>query len=294
MKTLNEEINRIKSIMGLIKEEDEITPSNNHGTIIIQGPKQDSIIIGVDHFDKNKENYLTKEDINSSQIDKIKSIATNCGYYYEGSGGDDLNNIEHFFNGIGINNVNSNGSYEPSGEEIESKGNDYKKTHMYTFFSNGGQGEGQWGNNQDKILKYELEKLSDNPPNSIKELIMKGSGVTMFWDNSLDYNDEEKEWFIDQIKGTSNSDTIMSLLEAPPTDENIRKFINTGFLMMWDDRDKYGYKEGNNLLVNMADTATEGRREHIKNNLECGIYFIGEGHISEWEKQFVDTKLIKK
>ena len=41
MKTLNEEINRIKSIMGILVEEE--SPTNNHGRIIVQGPKQDSI-----------------------------------------------------------------------------------------------------------------------------------------------------------------------------------------------------------------------------------------------------------
>ena len=288
MKTLNEEINRIKSIMGILREEE--TPTNNHGSIIVQGPKQDSIIIGVDHFDKDKENYLTTDDIDTSQIEKIKSIAKECGYYYEGAGGDDLINIKHFFQNIGLDGITNNGSYEPTRDDILTKDEEipnYKKTHMYTFFSNGGQGEGQWGNNQDKILKTELEKLRDNPPNTIKELIMNGSGVTMFWDNSLDYSREEKGWFIKQICDTD--DKLCSLMSQDPTDENIRKFINLGFLIMWDKRNNYGYEEGNNLLAQMAETATEGRREHIKNNLECGIYFIGEGHISEWKKQFIDT-----
>jgi hypothetical protein len=43
----------------------------------------------------------------------------------------------------------------------------------------------------------------------------------------------------------------------------------------------------------MAETATKTRREYIKNNLVCGIYFIGEGHIKSWQEQFVDTKVIE-
>ena len=87
------------------------------------------------------------------------------------------------------------------------------------------------------------------------------------------------------------------LLKSKPTPENIRKFIQTGFDIMWGNfdskKDNFGYQEGKNLLTNMAETATKKRREYIKNNLICGIYFIGEGHIKSWQEQFVDTELIK-
>jgi hypothetical protein len=43
----------------------------------------------------------------------------------------------------------------------------------------------------------------------------------------------------------------------------------------------------------MAEIATPKRREYIKNNLVCGIYFIGEGHIKSWEEQFNNTIIIK-
>ena len=57
-------------------------------------------------------------------------------------------------------------------------------------------------------------------------------------------------------------------------------------------KDNHGFEDGKNLLTNMANNATKLRREYIKNNLECGIYFIGEGHIGEWEKQFLDTEIV--
>jgi hypothetical protein len=44
----------------------------------------------------------------------------------------------------------------------------------------------------------------------------------------------------------------------------------------------------------MAEIATQKRREYIKNNLVCGIYFIGEGHIKSWQEQFVGTQVFKK
>jgi hypothetical protein len=67
---------------------------------------------------------------------------------------------------------------------------------------------------------------------------------------------------------------------------------------MWGNfnskKDDFGYQQGKNLLTNMAEIATQKRREYIKNNLVCGIYFIGEGHIKSWQEQFVGTQVFKK
>ena len=104
--TLQENIQRIREMMGLLTE-DENEPAVkgvNHGVVIKQpyqegqeGKKLNSFIIGVTHFDEKNPVYLKKDDINSSEIEEIKQVATNCGYYYEGIGGPDLINIERFF-----------------------------------------------------------------------------------------------------------------------------------------------------------------------------------------------------
>lgn len=118
----------------------------------------------------------------------------------------------------------------------------------------------------------------------------------MFWDGSLSFDQMEIDWFIQQILKTPNNQIIKTLLMSEPTKENIRKFIQTGFDIMWGNfntkKDNHGFEDGKNLLTNMANNATKLRREYIKNNLECGIYFIGEGHIGEWKNQFLDTKIV--
>jgi hypothetical protein len=100
---LQENIYRIKEMMGLLIE-DENEPAvkgTNHGVVIKQpyqegqeGKKLNSFIIGVTHFNEKNPVYLELDDINPSVINDIKQVATNCGYYYEGVGGDDLKNIE--------------------------------------------------------------------------------------------------------------------------------------------------------------------------------------------------------
>ena len=81
--------------------------------------------------------------------------------------------------------------------------------------------------------------------------------------------------------------------------ENIRRILKETLESKWNKgnydskTDNFGYQDGKNLLTNMAEIATQKRREYIKNNLVCGIYFIGEGHIKSWQEQFVDTKVIE-
>jgi hypothetical protein len=309
---LQENIYRIKEMMGLLIE-DENEPAvkgTNHGVVIKQpyqegqeGKKLNSFIIGVTHFNEKNPVYLELDDINPSVINDIKQVATNCGYYYEGVGGDDLKNIERFFKEelkLNVTEEMRKGSYEP---KINNDQPD-KKYFMYTFFSNGNAVDEKTkakldGINQDKILLDQLSilKNSGQKINSIYDLIRLGDGSKLFWDGSLSFDDKDKDWFIEQIKNTPNTQNIMSLLQSAPTPENIRKFIQNGFDVMWGNfdskTDNFGYKDGKNLLTKMAETATKRRREYIKNNLVCGIYFIGEGHIRAWQEQFVDTEVIE-
>ena len=311
---LQENISRIKSMMGLLTEDENESAVKgvNHGFVIKQpyqegqeGEQFNSFIIGVTHFDEKNPVYLKKDDINPSEIEEIKQVATNCGYYYEGIGGPDLINIERFFKEeLGLNNIEEHGSYEPKLEDT----NPDKKYFMYTFFSNGNAIDEKTeepldGINQDKILLDQLSilKNSGQKINSIYDLIMLGDGSKLFWDGSLSFDDKDKKWFIDQIQGTPNTQNVMALLQSAPTPENIRKFIQSGFDVMWGNfdskTDNFGYEQDinktKNLLTKMAEIATQKRREYIKNNLVCGIYFIGEGHIKSWQEQFVDTKVIK-
>jgi hypothetical protein len=308
---LQEDINRIKQIMGLITEEENepAVKGVNHGFVIKQpyqqgqeGEQLNSFIIGVTHFNEKNPVYLKKDDINPSEIEEIKQVATNCGYYYEGIGGPDLINIERFFKKeLELNGIEEKGSYEP---KIDNKQPD-KKYFMYTFFSNGNDvdeksGAKFGGINQDKILLDQLSilKNSGQKINSIYDLIRLGDGSKLFWDGSLSFDEDDKKWFIKQIQETPNTQNLLALLKSEPTPENIRKFIQTGFDVMWGNfdskTDNFGYEQGKNLLTNMAETATKIRREYIKNNLVCGIYFIGEGHIKSWQEQFVGTQVFKK
>ena len=296
--------------MGLLTEEENepAVKGVNHGFVIKQpyqegqeGEQFNSFIIGVTHFKKEKPVYLELGDINPSIIEEIKQVATECGYYHEGVGGDDILNIDRFFKEeLKLNGVVNNKSYEPKLEDT----NPDKKYFMYTFFSNGNAIDEKTeepldGINQDKILLDELSILKNGGQkiNSINDLIILGDGSKLFWDGSLSFNDKDKDWFIKQIKNTPNTQNIMELLNSDPTPENIRKFIQSGFNVMWGNfdskTDNFGYKQGKNLLTNMAETATKTRREYIKNNLVCGIYFIGEGHIKSWQEQFKDTKIIE-
>ena len=311
---LQENIHRIKQVMGLITEDENESEVKgvNHGFVIKQpyqegqeGKQLNSFIIGITHFNKENPVYLELDDINPKIIDDIKQVATNCGYYYEGIGGPDLINIERFFKEeLKLNGITEHGSYEP---KINNEQPD-KKYFMYTFFSNGNDVDEKsmaklGGINQDKILLDQLSilKNSGQKINSIYDLIMLGDGSKLFWDGSLSFDDNDKKWFIEQIQGTPNTQNVMALLKSAPTPENIRKFIQSGFDVMWGNfdskTDNFGYEQDinktKNLLTKMAEIATQKRREYIKNNLVCGIYFIGEGHIRAWQEQFVDTEVIE-
>ena len=287
MRILNEQITRMKSLMGLLLEE-EGSVGPNHGTIVVQGDDEDSIIIGMSHYDGSDATLLKKEDIKKQNyMGRIKDLVSEYGWYSEGNSGDEdsdeYESIQNFFNELGLTNAKHISSYEPSSEDILTKEEEipeYKEAHMYTFFSNGGSAESGWGSGQDPIVKEERDKLNAK---SIKEIIERGDD-SLFWDGTLSFNNMDRQWFIEQICDTDNE--LCSLMSQEPSDENIRKFINLGFLIMWDKKNEYGYEEGNNLLANLSDIATKGRRAHIMNNLKPGIYFIGEGHLPEFAKEF--------
>jgi hypothetical protein len=287
MKSLNEEISRIKTIMGILVEDEE-SDTSNHGNIIVQGDDKDSIIIGMAHYDGEEATLLKKEDIKKQDyIGRIKELASDYGWYSEGNSADkntkEYESIQNFFNELGLTNVNHISSYEPNSKDILTKEEEipeYKESHMYTFFSNGGSAESGWGSEQDPYVKDERDKLNAK---SIKEIIERGDD-SLFWDGTLSFNNMDRQWFIKQICDTDNE--LCTLMDKEPSDENIRKFINLGFLIMWDKRNDYGYEKGNNLLANISDIATKGRRSHIMNNLKPGIYFIGEGHLPEFAKEF--------
>ena len=204
---LQENIQRIKQVMGLLIEEENVpvVKGVNHGVVIKQpyqqgqeGEPLNSFIIGVTHFDEKNPVYLELDDINPSIINDIKQVATNCGYYYEGVGGDDLKNIERFFKEelkLNVTEEMRKGSYEP---KINNDQPD-KKYFMYTFFSNGNAVDEKTntqldGINQDKILLDQLSilKNSGQKINSIYDLIMLGDGSKLFWDGSLSFDNNDK------------------------------------------------------------------------------------------------------
>jgi hypothetical protein len=83
---LQEQISRIKSMMGLLTEEENepAVKGDNHGFVIKQpyqqgqeGKQLNSFIIGVTHFKKENPVYLELGDINPSIINDIKKVAKN-------------------------------------------------------------------------------------------------------------------------------------------------------------------------------------------------------------------------
>jgi hypothetical protein len=191
---LQEQTNRIKQMMGLLIEEENqpVTKGANHGVVIKQpyqqgqeGESLNSFIIGITHFDEKNPVYLELDDIDPSIINDIKQVATNCGYYYEGVGGDDLKNIERFFKEelkLNVTEEMRKGSYEP---KINNDQPD-KKYFMYTFFSNGNAVDEKTkakldGINQDKILLDQLSILKNNGQkiNSINDLTIDKIAYTL-------------------------------------------------------------------------------------------------------------------
>jgi hypothetical protein len=234
-------LNELKKIIRkIIKEENDTFRPTYTDYLIID--KHDRAFVGVDHG--------ITPILNPDEINTIKQIGDQYGYWYEGAGGD-KEVVKPLFG-----NIEYRGSWDDKISSIESQS---IYTYIYTLFANTEENNtlNKVNNSQgasvfDKILNsYKLwthEKLKSKSKKEIRELLnqfIKELGV--------DYYQDSKE---------------------DATKYNVNNFILSVEEDMWDN-----WPDGENSAARLAFEANSERDQHLINTIKQGVFFIGKGHI---------------
>lgn len=205
-------------------------------------------------FDGNKV-YVGKEHmkpliLSDELIEKIKTIGSKYGYWYEGNGGD-VSSTTGF---------SDKSKYEGSWDhEFEKTIKGYPPEYIYTLFTN-------------TKVNHQRENLL-RPSMSIFDSIMKAQKKIAYLKDRK-FDDAILKKFL-SICSENNVD-FLKLSELPATKENVNMFLNKGESLSWPKN----WQEYPNKAGKLAKKVDDARNTFLLNR-KTGVYFAGSGHLVE-------------
>jgi len=255
---LQEDINRIKQMMGLLNEEEQndLIPYG-----IIEFPSKDKILVG--------DMHQTPLNLPKEWVEKIVNVANSEGYYGEGIG------LKHnaavtesnFYNLL--NSKMDKGSWDTKLIESGEVPKDKEYVFLYALFSNIKE-------------NHRLEKLLDNVDegDTIFDILLKTIPDWSADVGKFNLGERELKKFLEEISEGNHNFIEMSEQEA--TEENLSHFLNVGEHLQWPETKEnpnlwrqYPHKAGK-----FARTATTIRDQFLINATR-GVYFVGAGHLKD-------------
>ncbi len=254
---LQENIQRIKQMMGLLTEEKQ-----NQG-----------IPYGIIEFSDNKilvgDMHQTPLELPNEWVKKIVNVANSKGYYGEGIG------IEHneavtksnFYHLL--DSEMDMGSWDKklieSGEVTEDK----EYVFLYSLFSNPKE------NNR-------LEMLLDNTVegDTIFDVLLKTIPDWSAEMGKFNLGEKELTKFLEEISEENYNFVEMSKQDA--TQENLSNFLNLGEKLQWPStKDNPNlWQQYPHMAGKFARIATTMRDQFLI-NVGPGVYFVGAGHLKD-------------
>jgi hypothetical protein len=205
-------------------------------------------------FDGNKV-YVGKEHmkpliLSDELIEKIKTIGSKYGYWYEGNGGD-VSSTTGF---------SDKSKYEGSWDhEFEKTVKGYPPEYLYTLFANT-----KVNNQRENLLR---------PSMSIFDSIMKAQKKIAYL-KDREFDDATLKKFLSMC---SEKDVdFIKLSELPATKENVNMFLNKGESLSWPKN----WQEYPNKAGKLAKKVDDARNTFLLNR-KSGVYFAGSGHLVE-------------
>ena len=205
-------------------------------------------------FDGNKV-YVGKEHmkpliLSDELIEKIKTIGSKYGYWYEGNGGDVSS----------TNGFSDKSNYEGSWDhEFEKTIKGYPPEYLYTLFAN-------------TKVNHQRENLL-RPSMSIFDSIMKAQKKIAYL-KDREFDDSTLKKFLSTC---SEKDVdFIKLSELPATKENVNMFLNKGESLSWPKN----WQEYPNNAGKVVKKVDDARNTFILNR-KTGVYFAGSGHLIE-------------
>lgn len=254
---LQENIQRIKEMMGILNEEDK-DKGLPYGIIKFS---DDKILVG--------DMHQTPLELPNKWVKEIVNVANKYGYYGEGIGlhHNDAVTKSNFFKFL--NPKKHMGSWDKmlaDSNEIP-KGKEYM--FLYSLFSNPKQ-------------NHRLEMLLDNTNkgDSIFDVLLKTIPDWSAEMGQFNLGEKDLKKFLKEISESDNDFIEMSKQDA--NKENLSNFLDTGENLQWPET-----KEDPNLWQKYPHNAGKFAREatiirdRFLINMGPGVYFVGAGHLKD-------------
>ena len=254
---LQENISRIKQMMGLLTEE-EIKQEIPYGIIKFS---DDKILVG--------DMHQTPLELPDEWVKEIVKVANSKGYYGEGIG---LKHNEAVTKSNFYHLLDPNMEIDSWDKKLIESGEvpkDKEYIFLYALFSNPKE-------------NHRLEKLLDNVDegDTIFDILLKTIPDWSADVGKFNLGERELKKFLEEISEGNHNFIEMSEQEA--TEENLSHFLNVGEHLQWPETKEnpnlwrqYPHKAGK-----FARTATTIRDQFLI-NATPGVYFVGAGHLKD-------------
>ena len=255
---LQENIQRIKQMMGLLTEEEQNDPIP-YG--IIEFPSGDKILVG--------DMHQTPLDLPNEWVKKIVSVANDKGYYGEGIG------LEH--NGA-VTESNFYhlldpkmhiGSWDTKLLESGEVPKDKKYVFLYALFSNVKE-------------NHRLKKLLNNADedDTIFDVLLKTIPDWSADMGKFNLGEIELKKFLEEI--SEGNHNFIEMVGEEATEENLSNFLNVGEQLQWPETEENPnlWRQYPHMAGKFARIATTMRDQFLI-NAGPGVYFVGAGHLKD-------------
>ena len=265
---LQENILRIKEMMGLLSEEEQNDPIP-YG--IIEFPGGNKILVG--------DMHQTPLNLPKEWVQKIVRVANSEGYYGEGIGLKHNGAVteSNFYNLL--DPKKEIGSWDIKLIESGEVPKDKEYVFLYALFSNVKE------NNR-------LEKLLNNVDegDTIFDVLLKTIPDWSADVGKFNLGERELKKFLEDISEGNHNFIEMSEQEA--TEENLSNFLNVGEQLQWPETKENPnlWRQYPHMAGKFARTATT-IRDRFLINAAPGVYFVGAGHLKDIEEMPEGKKL---
>jgi hypothetical protein len=254
---LQENIHRIKQMMGLLTEE-EIKQEIPYGIIKFSDNK---ILVG--------DMHQTPLELPNEWVEKIVNVANDKGYYGEGIGlkhneAVTKSNFYHL-----LNPKKEIGSWDEKLIESGEVPKDKEYVFLYALFSNP---------KENRRLEKLLNNIDDG--DTIFNVLLKTIPDWSADMGKFNLGERELTKFLEEISEGNHNFIEMSKQDA--TEENLSNFLDVGEKLQWPSTEKNPnlWQQYPHMAGKFARIATTIRDQFLINS-GPGVYFVGAGHLKD-------------
>lgn len=212
--------------------------TTSDGAVLFDG--QDKAYVGVEH---GKKPSIPAED-----MERLKSIASKHGAWFEGTGGDKKS--------IGLEGRVFKGSWD---NKMQKRISGYPPEFLYTLFTN-----------------TQVNKQADaitNASSTIFDSILKAQDKVGYLKGRKFDSQTLKDFLVGASGGSAD---LLALSQKNASPENVKRFLSAGERLMWPSN----WEQAPNNAGKLAKKVNDKRQEFLVEQ-PAGVYMVGSDHIKD-------------